>query len=331
MLLPESAIPYSGASGFIAPMNTAVAPKESKATMIDSSPLLDDPQALRERAESDGFLFFKQLLPKEDVYAVRRDLLAVVEKHGWRMPGQNAEGGVIDLDALNKVQEEEMRLDIGVSIAAYKDAQKVESVHRLPQHPRLLALYEKLFQSEVLVHARHIVRMITGHRSMVPTPPHQDFPLIQGTSKTWTAWIPLGDCPRTMGGLTVLRGTHKLGYVPIQPSKGAGSIAAQTCPWETDWVEVEYEAGDVLTFPSFTIHKALRCQQKEMIRLSLDVRYQPVDEPIEEGSLNPHTELSWEEIYAGWERNDLKYYWRKHDVELIPRDEKYLQPSRRIC
>jgi hypothetical protein len=68
-----------------------------------------------------------------------------------------------------------------------------------------------------------------------------------------------------------------------------------------------------------------------MIRLSLDVRYQPVDEPIEEGSLNPHTELSWEEIYAGWERNDLKYYWRKHDVELIPRDEKYLQPSRRIC
>jgi hypothetical protein len=27
----------------------------------------------------------------------------------------------------------------------------------------------------------------------------------------------------------------------------------------------------------------------------------------------------------------LKYYWRKHDVELIPREEKYLQPSRRIC
>ncbi|MBJ7327349.1 MAG: hypothetical protein JHC52_08385, partial [Chthoniobacterales bacterium] len=144
-------------------MNTAVAPKESKATMIDSSPLLDDPQALRERAESDGYLFFKQLLPKEDVYAVRRDLLAVVENHGWRKPGQNAEGGVIDLEALNEVAEEEMRLDIGVSIAAYKDAQKVESVHRLPHHPRLVALYKMLFGKEVLVHARHIVRMITGH------------------------------------------------------------------------------------------------------------------------------------------------------------------------
>ena len=224
-----------------------------------------------------------------------------------------------------------MRLDIGVSTAAYQDAQKLESLHRLPHHPRLLSLYETLFERDVLVHARHIARMITGHRAMVPTPPHQDFPLIQGTSKTWTAWIPLGDCPRTMGGLTVLRGSHKLGYVPIQSAKGAGSIAAQTCPWETDWVEAEYEAGDVLTFPSFSIHKALRCQQKEMIRLSLDVRYQPADEPIEQGSLNPHTELSWEEIYAGWRRDDLKYYWERREVDLIPRDDKYLQPARRIC
>jgi hypothetical protein len=331
MLLTDSAIPGSRASGFSAGMNQLEDPRKRHDLMVDSSPLLDDPVALRARAESDGYLFFKQLLPQEEVYAVRRDLLAVVEKYGWRKPGQDAEGGIIDLDALNEVPEEEMRLDIGVSIAAYQDAQKLESVHRLPHHPRLLSLYEMLFEQDVLVHARHIARMITGHRAMVPTPPHQDFPLIQGTSKTWTAWIPLGDCPRTMGGLTVLRGSHKLGYVPIQPAKGAGSIAAQTCPWETDWVEVEYEAGDVLTFPSFSIHKALRCQEKEMIRLSLDVRYQPADEPIELGSLNPHTELSWEEIYAGWRRDDLKYYWEQREVELIPRDDKYLQPARRIC
>jgi hypothetical protein len=312
-------------------MNQSPVLPEGKRPMVDSTPLLGDAGALRARAEEDGYLFFRQLLPKEDVLAVRRDLLAVVDRYGWRRPGQDAEGGGIDLEVLNQVPEEEMRLDIGVSIAAYKDAQKVESLHRLPHHPRLLALYERIFGKEVLVHARHIARMITGHRAMVPTPPHQDFPLIQGTSNTWTAWIPLGDCPRSLGGLTVLRGTHKLGYVPIQPAKGAGSIAAQTCPWETDWVEVEYEAGDVLTFPSFTIHKGLRCQQKEMIRLSLDVRYQPVDEPIELGSLNPHTELAWEEIYAGWQRDDLKYYWKKHELKRIPREEKYLQPSRRIC
>ncbi|MEY4299900.1 MAG: hypothetical protein RIR25_1136, partial [Verrucomicrobiota bacterium] len=26
-----------------------------------------------------------------------------------------------------------------------------------------------------------------------------------------------------------------------------------------------------------------------------------------------------------------KYYWKKHELELIMKEEKYLQPSRRIC
>ena len=34
---------------------------------------------------------------------------------------------------------------------------------------------------------------------------------------------------------------------------------------------------------------------------------------------------------SAWKRDDLKYYWRKNDVELIPMGDKYLQPSRRIC
>jgi Phytanoyl-CoA dioxygenase (PhyH) len=314
------------------PENVRPATARGESTQfVDSSALLNQPEELRARAQKDGYLFFKGLLPKEDVYAVRRDLLAVTDNYGWRKPGQSPDGGEMDLDALNQVPDVEMRDDIGVSIAAYKDAQKVESMHRLPHHPRLLGLFKLLFQDDVLVHARHIARMVTSHRMMVPTPPHQDFPLIQGTSNTWTAWIPLGDCPRTMGGLTVLRGSHQLGYVPIQASKGAGGIAAQTCPWETDWVETDYEAGDVLIFPSYTIHKALRCQQREFIRLSLDVRYQSVHEPIEEGSLRPHTELDWEEVYAGWKQDDLKYYWKKHDLKLIPRDDSYLQPKRRIC
>lgn len=300
-------------------------------SFVDSTSILRDPVSLKRRAEEDGYLFFRKLLPEADVLEVRRDLLAVVERHGWRTPGQDSLGGHIDLDVLNSVPEEEMRGDIGVSHAAYRDAQRCESVHRLPHHPRILELFEKLLDGEVLVHARHIARMITSHRTMVPTPPHQDFPLIQGTSKTWTAWIPLGDCPRSMGGLTVLRGSHRLGYVPIQSAKGAGGIAAQTCPWETDWVETDYSVGDILIFPSYTIHKALRCLQKDQIRLSLDVRYQSPEDEIDESSLLPHTDLSWEEIYTGWKCDDLKYYWKKFPLRLKPRDPNYLQPSRRIC
>jgi hypothetical protein len=262
---------------------------------------------------------------------MRAELLGVADRYGWRKKGQDALGGLIDLDAINTVPEEQMRTDIGVSKPAYDDAQRLEALHRFPHHLRLLSLYRLLFDRDVLVHPRHIARMITGHRSMIPTPPHQDFPLIQGTTDTWTCWIPIGDCPRAHGGLTVLRGSHKLGNVPIQHTRGAGGIAVQLCPGETAWALGDYEAGDILTFSSLTIHKAIKCKIPEIIRLSLDVRYQPVDQPVEEASLKPHCELSWDDIYASWKSDELKYYWKSLPLQLIPWDDSYMQPKRRIC
>ena len=312
------------------PSSPAETPRR-EALFVDSTSLLGNPQALRRRAQEEGYLFFRGLLPQSDLLDLRGELLEVVERHGWRKLGQDRLGGTMDLERLALLPESQLRTDIGVSIAAYQDAQRLERLHRLPHHPRLLELYSTLLKGDVLVHPRHIARMITGHPAMVPTPPHQDFPLIQGTAQTWTAWFPLGDCPRELGGLTVLRGSHRQGYVPIQPSLGAGNIAVQLCDFETDWVEGDFFCGDVLTFPSHTIHKALKCQKREQIRLSMDVRYQSADEPIEQKSLRPHCELSWEQIYADWQQDDLKYYWRKGELALSPWEDHYLQPSSRIC
>lgn len=305
-----------------------------KTLFVDSTELLSDPKALRARATEEGYLFFKQRLPKENVLALRAEMLAVVERYGWRQVDQDALGGLIDLDALNQVPEEKMRTDIGVSAAAYEDVQRLAAFHCLPHHPQIVSLYRILFGKEVLVHPRHIGRMITGHASVFPTPPHQDFPLIQGTSNTWTCWIPVGDCPRELGGLTILRASHRQGYLPIQPAKGAGGIAVPLCPNEVHWVEGDFETGDLLTFPCYTIHKALRCQRKDTIRLSMDVRYQPVDEIVEAKSLLPHCDLTWEQIYAGWtaeQQADLSYYWRKLSLQFSPWEDAYLQPKRRIC
>jgi ectoine hydroxylase-related dioxygenase (phytanoyl-CoA dioxygenase family) len=300
---------------------------------IDSTPILGDAQALRARADEEGCLFFKHLLPREAVTKLRADMLDVVEQYGWRTPGRDVADSTIDTDALNRVSVETLRTDIGVSIEAYHSVQKLASLHRLPHHPALVALYETLFDGEVLVHPRHIARMITPHHAMVPTPPHQDFPLIQGTAQTWTAWIPLGDCPREMGGLTILRASHRKGYLPIEPARGAGLIAAQLCPGEEQWLTTDYSAGDVLTFPAYTVHKGLPARTKDQIRLSLDVRYQPADQQIEEKSLLPHCELTWEQIYADWPTTyeDLKYFWRREALTMSQWNEALLQPSRRIC
>ncbi|MCB0061730.1 MAG: phytanoyl-CoA dioxygenase family protein [Caldilineaceae bacterium] len=312
---------------------TTVSQPVTRTKFIDSSALLrvGDFAALRHRADKEGYLFFKGLLPVDELMRVRADMLGVVERYGWRQPGQDTLGGLIALDKLNEVPDEEMRSDIGVSHAAYHDVQRLESFHRLPHHPNLLALYRGLFEQEVFVHPRHIARMITGHRVMHPTPHHQDFPLVQGSTNTWTCWFPLGDCPRSMGGLTVLRGSHREGYIPIRPAHGAGGIAVQLCPGEVTWVEGDFTAGDVLTFPCFTVHKALASRHKDRIRLSIDARYQAISEPVEEKSLKPHCKLTWEEVYADWHETNLQYYWRGASPKLSPWDATLLQPAVRIC
>jgi ectoine hydroxylase-related dioxygenase (phytanoyl-CoA dioxygenase family) len=300
--------------------------------LVDSTELLDSADAMRARAAEDGYLFFRKFIPTEDILAVRADILQVVDQHGWLQPGQNELGGLLQREALEAVPESDLRIDIGVTRAMYDDVQKLESMHRLPHHPKLLTFFERLFDEQVLVHARHIVRMVTSHPAIVPTPIHQDYPFIQGTSGTWTAWIPLGDCPRTMGGLTVLRASHRLGYLPVQTVQGAGGLAAQLCPTDPpDWAEIDYQAGDVLAFPCFAVHRALPSAIKDQIRLSLDVRYQPIDEVIEARSLKPHCKLTWEEIYAGWRHDDLKYYWRHVPLNFQEWDDMFVQPQRRIC
>jgi len=103
------------------------------------------------------------------------------------------------------------------------------------------------------------------------------------------------------------------------------------------------------------VHKALPSRFKDRIRLSVDVRYQPLSEPIEVAALSPHgavegryhdhesiaeedsvkrfgKSFGWEDIYKDWQRDDLKYYWRKRGPQqLMPWDDRYRQPGRRIC
>jgi hypothetical protein len=298
---------------------------------VDSTPLLNDPPALRERAEREGYLFFKRFLPGEPLLELRRQMLQICAERGWLAKGHDLMEGMIDLEALNRVGDEDMRSDVGVSLEAYIAVQKLELFHSLPHHPNFLALYRTLFGRDVLPHPRHIARMITAHRVVAPTPSHQDYIHIQGTPNVWTCWFPLSDCPREMGGLTVLRGSHRGGVVPVKPEAGAGGLASILCPHEIDWVEGDYELGDILTFSSTTVHKALKSRHPGRIRLSCDVRFQPVDEEIHESSLQPHVEVSWEELYRGWRNPAVQYYWRRHDMKLSAWNPQIKWQTERIC
>jgi hypothetical protein len=307
-------------------------PAAKTSLFLDSTPLLGDPEALRARGEEEGYLFFKKFLPREPLLELRRQMLTICAERGWLAKGHDLMEGVFDMEAFNLVTEAEMRrTDVGVPEETYRAVQKLELFHTLPHHPKLMALYRSLFDAEVLPHPRHIARMMTGHHAMTPTPAHQDFIHIQGTPKVWTCWFPLGDCPRDMGGLTVLRGSHRGGVIAVKPAAGAGNLGVILCPNENHWVEGDYELGDILTFTSCTVHKALKSRYPDRMRLSCDIRFQPAEEIIHEGSLKPHGQWTWEELYEGWKNPDVQYYWKKHELKMSAWDPVLQWQKERIC
>jgi ectoine hydroxylase-related dioxygenase (phytanoyl-CoA dioxygenase family) len=303
----------------------------------DSTALLEDPERLRARAQRDGYLFFRGLLDGQSILDLRRAVMRVLDRYSLRRADAGPQGGKLDLQTLNRLPADELRLDIGVTKQIYVDLQRLPELHRLPHHPSLVAVYRRLFGEDVFVHPRHIMRAMTPHPANGTTPPHQDFPLIQGSKDTWTCWFPVGDCPAELGSLTVLRGSHRGGYLPVGNDFGDGNWTtwgAQLCNYETDWIGGDFALGDVLTFPCFTVHRSLPASVRDEIRVSMDVRYQRASDVIEARSLTNHSERPWEDIYAGWTEadTDLMYYWDRGRLALSPWDNSLMEPgTRRIC
>ena len=88
------------------------------------------------------------------------------------------------------------------------------------------------------------------------------------------------------------------------------------------------QAGDALIFHSYTVHRALVNVSQRRLRVSVDYRYQGVSQPIVEDSLRPHYErLSWEQVYRGWKRKDIQYYWQNLALNIVPRDFEIMRPE----
>lgn len=301
--------------------------------LVDSTGLLGDSQALLERAAVDGYLFFRGLLRRERVLEVRRQLMAVVARHGWLMQGTEAMDGIADVAAFDRVDPVEAAFcGTGVPLAAYQDVYRLEEFHALGHDPALLDLYHGLLGGQVLRQPLSIARVMVPGTHAAPTPAHQDFIHIQGTRNVWTAWIPVGDCPVELGGLTVLVGSHADGLLSYHAAQGAGELEAYICDSGLAWGVADFEAGDVLTFTSLTVHRSQPNQLGERVRLSLDLRYQRDDEPLTYGSVSPHCNvLTWDEVYRGWTDESLQYYWTDRDLELVEHDEALRWQQHKIC
>ncbi|HMS86930.1 MAG: phytanoyl-CoA dioxygenase family protein [Acidimicrobiales bacterium] len=282
--------------------------------MRSSNDLLGDPDALRARLDEDSYLYFQGVLDPDKLLALRREMLTVLADHGWVLGGDLLMDAVVGGAAFHEDQEE--FLDV------YGDVQRLQAFHTFAHDDRLTDLMRQVVGPTAFPHPLKIARLAFPGQYEVSTPPHQDYPNNQGSTGLTAAWIPVGDCPRELGALAVLRGSHRYGLRPLAIHRGAGKRQAVLDPEmleELHWVTTDFAIGDVLVFPSLTVHAALNNATEFNLRVSVDFRFQPEGAALTPITLEPHFQrLTWEEIYAGWTSDELQYYWRDLDYQVVP-------------
>lgn len=281
--------------------------------MYEANQLLHNVSALRERLAADGYLFFRNVVPVERLAELRDQITRILADQGWIEDGDERMKAIARGRPRREGQPRFFR--------AHDKIVKLEALHSLAHEPHLMEVMRKALGDSAFPHPLSIVRLIFPDSPELSTPPHQDYPNNQGTPNLTAAWMPLADCSVADGSLAVLEGSHRYGVLPLRFHLGAGNRRA-VLPEEFSelrWVVADFELGDLLLFPSLTVHKAMENHNPERMRLSVDFRYQLEGEALTEGCLKPHFErVSWEDIYAGWESDELKYYWRDKDYVEVP-------------
>ncbi len=284
----------------------------------DSTALVRDGAALAANLDRDGYIFLRGVLPRDEIMAIRRELLGLAAKGGWLKSGEPLESGTANLDKACKDPEPRY-------LEFFKPMWKLESLHRMKQHPNIIALFERIFGEPVLAHPMFVLRNIFPQTQSFDftTGSHQDKIHIGG-GQSFACWMPLGDCPTSKGGLIMAEGSHKRGVLDFELAQGAGGIEVSE-KFEDKWVGGDFAAGDVVIFSDTTVHKALPNKSGEL-RQSFDARYQRLSDPVAELAVLPYAGiLPWEEVYAGWKTDDMKYYWQRNGAKVVPFDTSYYE------
>jgi hypothetical protein len=241
---------------------------------IDATDARQDPGRLRHLAATHGHLLLRHTLPEEVVRPVRQSVLQAAHTQGLI---SDLEDPRLDLETMQAWQ--------GYAdprwVALQQAVLATEEARMLPEHPTLVDLLEALYQGPVMTHRGDICRLGVPdrHAPTHTTPPHQDHYYLGGSTDLWTAWTPLIDCPIELGPLAVWSGSHLGGY-KAHAGEGEGQQhvdLVSDLPWSSEALKV----GDVVLFHCMTVHRALPNSTDDLLRLSMDMRYQPADQPID--------------------------------------------------
>jgi hypothetical protein len=265
---------------------------------------------LRERMTEDGYLFLPGYLDREEVRTARRSLCQRLAELGLlrrAAPGYAVEEAIL-IPGASLADSGVKNADVSAGCA--------ELQHLLYAYDGRMMRFHRAFRGGDVKHYDYTwLRVVRPGKG---TTSHCDIVFMgRGTSHLNTAWTPLGDIDRTLGGLIVLEGSHQKDdlseYVKTdvdtycenkfdgewldpegnrnRPTLAAGSITEDHVGLRQKlggrWLTADYRMGDVLVFGMFLVHASLDNQTTDRLRLSSDSRYQLASDPADERWISP--------------------------------------------
>lgn len=270
-----------------------------------------DSSSIRNELDSQGYCLIRGMLPSADIHGLLAEITQIVSAAGWLLPGYHPLERLAETNAACGESDPSFE-------RVYNQIFSLESFHAFAHHPALQQVMTMLVGPRLLIHPKPIARLMFPNCERFVVHAHQDHTAIGGDPESFTAWMPLHDCPLELGSLQILEASHRYG---LQSADAATGIIPKETASGGQWLGGRINAGDVLIFHSLTVHAA--CPNiSNQLRISMDCRFQDYGRPLNPATLvfpgASNGEKSWETTYANWQSGDLKYYWKRLPLRFKP-------------
>jgi hypothetical protein len=232
----------------------------------DSTILLNSPELLRERAEESGYLYFPGLISAMPIDLLRAFESELSAGYGWTEP--NPENHPF----------QQVKPGAAFEGHGWDDPRFIRLQNQVCTHPifrslvldqRILRILETVYGEPAAVAEMNQCWVKLPGDPERTTLPHQDTFYLPTCPRMWSVWVALVDTPLDLGPLAVVPGSHRKPWPHMDALRGID------VPRDVAWATGPVHPGDIVAYGAATVHCAWSNVSRDMVRVALDVRYEP--------------------------------------------------------
>jgi len=227
----------------------------------------------REQFNKDGFVLLRGFLDKNTVAEIYKEAREIFAVQINRVTGRT-----VNIDYRNDFENAMFAFferDFDAFVNTGKTVQHSFSLHRLAVSEQIEKVLKDLGIEKPVIGARPAMQfnsrfLSKGGSKHWKLDAHQDWRTGQGSLDSTVIWFPMVDAGADIGALQVIPGSHTTGLMEASTSGYQGGITAALK--DEDFVQTEFQVGDMLVFSSFLVHQS-GDNVTNNIRWSVQLRY----------------------------------------------------------